>query len=159
MDSSCFFQKIIILGSHFFSFLAVIQVSGLLGKLGEAPGINFHQGASKSELVGPRYVHFRVFQTPTPPSPIPPPSHGCCWQCLLIYRRPPKIRSNFNTRELNTRDSMFLKNTKINMARSHELGFGRPLVEIDPRSLPKLFQQPRDLDNSQGAETLRPQNL
>ena len=47
----------------------------------------------------------------------------------------------------------------MNITRSHELGFGRPLVEIDPRSLPELFQQPRDLDNSQEAEKMRLQNL
>ena len=69
------------------------------------------------------------------------------------------LRSNFNTRELNTREIMFLKNTKMNITRSHELGFGRPLVKIHARSLPELFQQPRDLDNSQEAEKLRPQNF
>ena len=29
---------------------------------------------------------------------------------------------------------------------SRELGFGCHLVKIDPRSLPELFQQPRDLE-------------
>ena len=43
------------MGSQFFSFLAVIQVPGLLEKLREAPGINFHQVSSKSELMGPSY--------------------------------------------------------------------------------------------------------
>ena len=57
-----FFEFFKILGSQFFSFLAVIQVPGRLEKLREAPGMNFHQGASKSELVGPSYVHFCVFQ-------------------------------------------------------------------------------------------------
>ena len=44
----------------------------------------------------------------------------------------------------------------MTITRTHELGFGRPLVKIDPWSLPELFQQPRDLDNSQEAEKLRP---
>ena len=39
------------------------------------------------------------------------------------------------------------------ITRSHELGFGRNLVEIDPRSLPDLFKQLRDLDNSQKQKT------
>ena len=47
----------------------------------------------------------------------------------------------------------------MNITRSHELGFGRPLVKIHARSLPELFQQPRDLDNSQEAENLRTQNF
>ena len=32
-------------------------------------------------------------------------------------------------------------------------------MEIDPRSLPDLFQQPRDLDNSQEAEKIKFQNF
>ena len=43
------------MGYQFFISLALIQVPGLLEKLREAPGINFHQGASKSELMGPSY--------------------------------------------------------------------------------------------------------
>ena len=50
-----FFEFCKILGSEFFSSLAVLQVPELLEKLREAPGLNFHQGASKSELMGPSY--------------------------------------------------------------------------------------------------------
>ena len=38
--------------------------------------------------------------------------------------------------------------TLLIITRSHELGFGRNLVEIDRRSLPQLSKQLRDLDNS-----------
>ena len=52
MEVDFFFK---ILKFQLFSFLAVIQVPGLSEKFREAPGINFHQEASKSELVGPSY--------------------------------------------------------------------------------------------------------
>ena len=47
----------------------------------------------------------------------------------------------------------------MNITRSHGLGFGRPLVEMNPTGLPEVFQQPRDLDNSQEAGKMRTQNL
>ena len=47
----------------------------------------------------------------------------------------------------------------MNIIRSHGLGFGRPLVKIHARSLPELFQQPRDLDNSQEDEKMKLKNI
>ena len=44
-----------VLRFHFCRFPTVIQVPELWNKLPEAPGINFHQVASQSELVGPSY--------------------------------------------------------------------------------------------------------
>ena len=38
------------------------------------------------------------------------------------------------------------------ITRLHELRIGRNLVQIDPTSLPELFQQPRSLNNSQKVE-------
>ena len=49
--------------------------------------------------------------------------------------------------------SFFLRFLVI--ARSHELGFGLNLVEIYPRSLPDLFKQLRDPDNSQKHKKLK----
>ena len=45
------------------------------------------------------------------------------------------------------------------ITRSQELGFGRNLVEIDPRSLPDLFKQLRDQNNSQKPQKNRKQNF
>ena len=38
------------------------------------------------------------------------------------------------------------------ITRSQELGFGRNLVEIVPRSLPELFKQPGDQNNRQNTQ-------